>query len=51
VHEIKVPAVKNAIREGLKLAEDPANAEKNLKTIKFKASADTVQRVELRFYD
>ena len=34
VHKITVPAVKNAIREGLKLAEDHANAEKNLETIK-----------------
>jgi hypothetical protein len=34
VHEITVPAVKDAIREGLKLAEDHANAEKNSKTIK-----------------
>jgi hypothetical protein len=29
VHEITDPAVMNAIREGLKLADDPANSEKN----------------------
>ena len=51
VHEIKVPAVKNAIREGLKLAEDPANAEKNLETIKARASAEMVKKVALTFYD
>jgi len=51
VHEITVPAVKNAIREGLKLAEDPANAEKNLKTIKAKASAEMVEKIALTVYD
>jgi hypothetical protein len=51
VHEITVPAVKNAIREGLKLAEDPANAEKNLETIKARASAEMVKKVALTFYD
>jgi len=51
VHEINVPAVKDAIRQGLKLAEDPANALKNLKTIENKASAETVKKVALKFYD
>jgi glycosyltransferase involved in cell wall biosynthesis len=50
VQEITVPAVKDAIREGLKLAEDPANAEKNLETIKARASAETVKKVALTFY-
>jgi len=51
VHEITVPAVKDAIRKALKLAEDPANAEKNLETIKFRASAEMVKKVALTFYD
>jgi hypothetical protein len=50
VHEITVPAVKTAIREGLKLAEDHANAEKNLETIKARASAEMVKKVALTFY-
>jgi glycosyltransferase involved in cell wall biosynthesis len=50
VHEITVPAVKNAIRQGLKFAEDPANAEKNLETIKARASAEMVKKVALTFY-
>jgi len=51
VHEITIPAVKNAIRKGLKLAEDPANAEKNLETIKARASAEMVKKIALTFYD
>jgi len=51
VHEITVPAVKNAIREGLKLSENPANAEKNLETIKNRASAEMVKKIALTFYD
>jgi hypothetical protein len=51
VHEITVPAVKNAIREGLKLAENPTNAEKNLETIKSRASAEVVKTIALTFYD
>jgi len=51
VHEITVPAVKNAIREGLKLAEDPANAEKNLETITARAGAEMVKKIALAFYD
>jgi hypothetical protein len=51
VHEITVPAVKNAIREGLKLAENPANAEKNLKAIKNKANLGTVKKIALTFYE
>ena len=50
VHEITVPAVKNAIREGLKLSEDSANAEKNLETIKTRASAEMVRKIALTFY-
>lgn len=51
VQEITVPAVKDAIRHGLKLAEDSANAEKNLKIIKTRASAKIVKEVALTFYD
>ena len=51
VHQITVPAVKDAIRQGLELAKDPANAEKNLKTIKKKASFETVKKLALNFYD
>jgi len=51
VHEITVPVVKDAIREGLKLAENPANAEKNLKTIKYKANVETVNKIALTFYE
>jgi len=50
VHEITVPAVKNAIREGLKLAENPANAGRNLETIKARASAEMVKKIALTFY-
>jgi hypothetical protein len=51
VQKIAVPAVKDAIRQGLKLAENPANAEKNLETIKNKASAAMVKKIALTFYD
>ena len=51
VHEITVPAVRDAIKLGLKLAEDPGNADKNLKTIKNKASAEVVKKIALTFYD
>jgi hypothetical protein len=51
VHEITVPAVKDAIREGLKLAEDPAIVGENLKTIKARARAEIVKKVALTFYD
>jgi len=51
VHEITVPAVKTAIRKGLKLAENSANAEKNLETIKSRASAQMVKKIALTFYD
>jgi len=33
------------------LAEDPANAEKNLETIKSRASAQMVKKIALTFYD
>ena len=51
VHEITVPTVKDAIRESLRLADNPANAEKNLETIKTRASAEMVKKVALTFYD
>ena len=51
VHEITVPAVQNAIRQGLELAKDPKNAAKNLETIKRKASAEEVKKIALTFYD
>jgi hypothetical protein len=50
VHEITVSAVKGAIRQGLKLADDPANSQKNLNTIKNNASAEIVKKVALTFY-
>jgi hypothetical protein len=51
VHQITVPAVKDAIRRGLELAKDPANAEKTLKTIKKRASFETVKKLTLNFHD
>jgi len=51
VHDISVPAVRNAIRQGLELAEDPKHAAKNLETIKLKASAEEVKKIALTFYD
>jgi len=51
VHLITIPAVKDAIRRGLEMARDPANAKKNLRTIRKKASADGVKKVALTFYD
>jgi glycosyltransferase involved in cell wall biosynthesis len=51
VQEITVPAARDAIREGLKLAENPANSEKNLETIKARASAEIVKKIALTFYD
>ena len=51
VHEISVPAVKDAIREGLRLATNPANAERNLGVIRKRAGADTVKEIALTFYD
>jgi glycosyltransferase involved in cell wall biosynthesis len=51
VQEITVPAVKDAIRQGLKLAEDPASAEKNLETIKARSSAEMVKKIALTFFD
>jgi len=50
VNEITASAVKDAIRRGLKLAEDPASADKNLETIKNKASAETIKKIALTFY-
>jgi len=51
VHEISVPAVKDAIREGLRLATNPANAERNLSVIRKRAGADNVKEIALTFYD
>jgi hypothetical protein len=51
VTEISVEAVKSAIRKGLRLAENPVNSEKNLETIKARASAEMVKKVALTFYD
>jgi len=51
VHEITVPAVKDAIRQGLRLTENPANAEKNIETIRARASAEMVKKIALTFYD
>jgi len=51
VHEISVPAVVDAIRKGLKLAEDPSHAAKNLETIKQRANAEEVKAIALKFYD
>ena len=51
VHEISVPAVMDAIRKGLVLADDPSHAAKNLETIKQKASAEDVKAIALKFYD
>jgi hypothetical protein len=43
--------VKDAIREGLRLATNPANAERNLGVIRKRAGADTVKEIALTFYD
>jgi glycosyltransferase involved in cell wall biosynthesis len=51
VHQITVAAVKDAIRQGLKLADDPTNADKNLETIKKRASAELVKKIALTFYE
>jgi hypothetical protein len=39
-----------AIRQGLKLAEIPNNARRNLQTIKDKANAEMVKKIALAFY-
>ena len=49
LHQITVVAVKDAIRQGLKLAEDPASASKNLETIKKRASEELVKKIALTF--
>jgi hypothetical protein len=36
VHGITVLAAKDAVREGMKLAENPGNADKNSETIKLR---------------
>jgi hypothetical protein len=50
VKEISVQAVKTAIRQGLALAEDPANAKENRKTIELRANAEDVKKIALTFY-
>jgi glycosyltransferase involved in cell wall biosynthesis len=51
VREITVQAVKNAIEQGLVLAEDPSNAKTNRKTIELRANAEDVQKIALTFYN
>jgi len=51
VDKITVRAIKDAIRRGLEIAKDPANAEKALKTIKKKAIFETVKKLTLSCYD
>jgi glycosyltransferase involved in cell wall biosynthesis len=51
VRAITVPAVKDAIRRGLKMSEDPSRAEKNLRTIRGKADAEKVKAISLTFYE
>ena len=51
VREITVQAVKTAIQQGLVLAENPANANENRKTIELKANAEDVRKTALTFYD
>ena len=43
MHEITVPAVKDAIKQGLKLVEDLADSEKNFEPLKNKASAEVLK--------
>jgi hypothetical protein len=50
VHEILVSVVKESIRQGLRIAEDPSNAQKNLETVKQRARADVVKQLALKFY-
>jgi len=51
VHEIRIPVVKNAIRDALQLSLNPANAQQNLLTIKAKASAESVAKTALSFHN
>jgi len=50
VREITVQAVKTAIQQGLVLADDPANAMTNRKTIELRANAEDVKKIALTFY-
>ena len=50
VTEISVDAVKSAIRQGLALAEDPTNAQVNLKAIELGANAEEAQKTALTYY-
>ena len=51
VREITVQSVKTAIQQGLVLAENPANAKTNRKTIELNANAEDVRKTALTFYD
>jgi glycosyltransferase involved in cell wall biosynthesis len=51
MREITVQAVKTAIQQGLVLAENPANAKTNRKSIELKANAEDVQKIALTFYN
>jgi hypothetical protein len=51
VREITLQAVKTAIQQGLVLAENPANAKTNRKSIELKANAEDVQKIALTFYN
>jgi glycogen synthase len=51
VREITVQAVKTAIQQGLVLADDPANAMTNRKTIELKANAEDVRKTALTFFE
>jgi len=50
VREITVRSVKTAIQQGLVIAEDPANAKTNRKTIELKANAEDVRQIVMGFY-
>jgi len=50
VHDIIVPATKAAIRQGLKLAEDPRHPQKNLQMIKDKDGAKMVRDMSKHLY-
>jgi hypothetical protein len=42
--------VKSAIRQGLALAEDPTNAQVNLKAIELWSNAEEAQKTALTYY-
>jgi len=51
VREISVQAEKTAIQQGLVLAENPANAKENRKTIELRANAEDVREIAMGFYE